>query len=249
MGSHHNNWRCHFLITGFIAWFTNQTPQRQEHDNERALRQERDLEQEPANAQPQHVEQEPSRLKEEGLYLNWLEQRREERMALEKERSRIQDLSPKAVSQLVADLTSFRCGVEYLLVMAEHQLPKGSPRFFWDTISKLDGILGYGIPDKVCALKKHAWAGSALERAVRLEQKAQRFTERLQSLVNRGKGLEAFAQEHALRCGYEEREMQDFKMQLIRPQRASLRCSNDSDDVGGDGDGGLTRDGAWPKRW
>jgi hypothetical protein len=118
----------------------------------------------------------------------------------------------------VADLPSVRRSVEYYLEMAQRQLPNGSPQFFWDMISKLDGILSQGIPDKVCAIKKQSGAGSALEHAT-LEQEAACFAERLQSLVGRAKGLETFAQEHALRCAYEERELEDFKRRLIHPQR------------------------------
>ena len=47
--------------------------------------------------------------------------------------------------------------------------------------------------------------GRALEQAETLEREAKLFHERLQSLADRAKGLEAFAQEHALRCAYEER--------------------------------------------
>ena len=134
------------LIRGLIAWIT----------SERAQRRERDLERDRANVEQHHLG-----LKEEEFYRQWLMQRLDERTALEKERVRIQNLSPKAFAQLVADLPSVRCRVEYLLEIAERQLPKGSPQFFWDMISKLDGILFLGIPDKVCALKKQAGVGRA----------------------------------------------------------------------------------------
>jgi hypothetical protein len=129
-------------------------------------------------------------------------QRRDERTALEKERVRIQNLSPKAFAQLVADLPSIHCSVESLLEMAKRQLPKGRPKVFWDMISKLDGILCDGIQDKVWAIKKQAGVGRAREReqAETLEQEAKRFSERMQSLVTRAKGLQTFAQEHAVRC-------------------------------------------------
>jgi hypothetical protein len=189
------------LIRGLIAWITSERAQRRERDR--------------ANVEQQHLG-----LKEEEFYRQWLMQRLDERTALEKERVRIQNLSPKAFAQLVADLPSVCCRVEYLLQIAERQLPKGSPQFFWDMISKLDGILFLGIPDKVCALKKQAGVGPALEQAGTLAQEAKRFAERMQSLVARAKGLETFAQEHALRCTYEEREMEDFKRRLIRPVRS-----------------------------
>jgi hypothetical protein len=35
----------------------------------------------------------------------------------------------------------------------------------------------------------------------------------MQNLVARAKGLETFAQEHAMRCAYEERELEDLKRQ------------------------------------
>ena len=159
----------------------------------------------------------------------------DERTALEKERLRIQNLSPKAFAQLIADLPSIRSRVEYLLEIAERQLPKGNPLFFWDTISKLQGILSHGIPDKVCAVKKQAGVGRALEQAETLEREAKLFHERLQSLADRAKGLEAFAQEHALRCAYGERQLKDFKWQLIRP-KSSFTLGDFSD--GGDGGGG-----------
>ena len=130
------------LIRGLIAWITSERAQRRERDR--------------ANVEQQHLG-----LKEEEFYRQWLMQRLDERTALEKERVRIQNLSPKAFAQLVADLPSVRRRVEYLLEIAERQLPKGSPQFFWDMISKLDGILFLGIPDKVCALKKQAGVGRA----------------------------------------------------------------------------------------
>jgi hypothetical protein len=149
----------------------------------------------------------------DGFYRQWLKQRRDERRAVEKERVRLQYLSPKAFAQLVADLPSIHCSVENLLEMAERELPKGNPQFFWDMISKLGGILSDGIPDKVWAIKKQAGVGRACEReqAETLEQEAKRFAERMQSLVARAKGLETFAQEHAVRCAYEERELEDLK--------------------------------------
>jgi hypothetical protein len=129
--------------------------------------------------------------------------------------------------------------VEYLLEIAERQLPKGNPLFFWDTISKLDGILSLGIPDKVCAVKKQAGVGPALEQAETLEREAKLFHERLQSLTARAKGLETFAQEHALRCAYEERELKDYKWQLIRPMKSfTLGDFSDWGDGGDGGDGG-----------
>ena len=153
------------------------------------------------------------RTPEQGFYRQWLKQRRDERRAVEKERVRLQYLSPKAFAQLVADLPSIHCSVENLLEMAERELPKGNPQFFWDMISKLGGILSDGIPDKVWAIKKQAGVGRAREReqAETLEQEAKRFAERMQSLVARAKGLETFAQEHAVRCAYEERELEDLK--------------------------------------
>jgi hypothetical protein len=74
------------------------------------------------------------RAPENGFYRQWLKQRRDERRAVEKERVRLQYLSPKAFAQLVADLPSIHCSVEHLLEMAERQLPKGSPQVFWDVI-------------------------------------------------------------------------------------------------------------------
>ena len=181
-------------------------------------------ERDPASIErPQPHPQQQLGLNEEGLYRQWLKQRLDERTALEKERVRIQNLSPKAFAQLVADLPSIRCRVEYLLEIAERQLPKGNPLFFWDTISKLDGILSHEIPDKVCAVKKQARVGRALEQAETLEQEAKRFGERVQSLAARAKGLETFAQEHALRCAYEELELKDFKWQLVRPKGSFTR--------------------------
>ena len=80
-------------------------------------------------------------------------------------------------------------------------------------ISKLDGILCDGIPDKVRAIKKQAGVGRAREReqAETLEQEAKLFSERMQNLVARAKGLETFAQEHAVRCACEERELENLK--------------------------------------
>jgi hypothetical protein len=227
------------LIPRLIAWFASESAPRKERDIESAQRQERDLERDPAT-----VEQQQLGLNEEGLYRQWLQQRLDERNALEKERVRIQNLSPKAFAQLVADLPSIRCSVEYLLEIAERQLPKGNPQFFWDTISKLDGILSHGIPDKVCAVKKQAGVGRALEQAETLEREAKLFDERLQSLTARAKGLETFAQEHALRCAYEERELKDYKWQLIRPKRSfTLGDFSDWGDGGDGGGGGDGRDG------
>jgi len=224
------------LIPRLIAWwFTREGAQRKERDVE---------ERDPANIeQPQATKtgrsgphpQQQLGLNEEGLYRQWLKERLDERTALEKERVRIQNLSPKAFAQLIADLPSIRSRVEYLLEIAERQLPKGNPLFFWDTISKLQGILSHGIPDKVCAVKKQAGVGRALEQAETLEREAKLFHERLQSLADRAKGLEAFAQEHALRCAYEERQLKDFKWQLIRP-KSSFTLGDFSD--GGDGGGG-----------
>jgi hypothetical protein len=99
--------------------------------------------------------------------------------------------------------------------MAERELQRVIPN--WDMISKLDGILSDGIPDKVWAIKKQAGVGRAREReqAETLEQEAKRFAERMQSLVARAKGLETFAQEHAVRCAYEERELEDSKRQAV----------------------------------
>jgi hypothetical protein len=97
------------------------------------------------------------------------------------------------------------------------------------------------IPDKVCAVKKQAGVGCALEQAETLEREAKLFDERLQSLTARAKGLETFAQEHALRCAYEERELKDYKWQLIRPKKSfTLGDFSDWGDGGdgGDGDGG-----------
>jgi hypothetical protein len=73
------------LIRGLIAWIT----------SERAQRRERDLERDRANVEQQHLG-----LKEEEFYRQWLMQRLDERTALEKERVRIQNLSPKAFAQL-----------------------------------------------------------------------------------------------------------------------------------------------------
>ena len=54
--------------------------------------------------------------------------------------------------------------------------------------------------------------GRALEQAETLEREAKLFHERLQSLADRAKGLEAFAQEHALRCAYEERQLKELQV-------------------------------------
>ena len=61
----------------------------------------------------------------DGFYRQWLKQRRDERRAVEKERVRLQYLSPKAFAQLVADLPSIHCSVENLLEMAETRVAKG----------------------------------------------------------------------------------------------------------------------------
>jgi hypothetical protein len=152
---------------------------------------------------------------EEEAYQQWLRQRQIDQMALAKERVRIENLSPKAFAQLVADLPSIRCSVESLLEMAERQLLEGNAKVFWDMISKLDGMLCDGIPAKVWAIKRQAGVGRAREReqAETLEQEAKRFAERMQSLVTRAKGLQTFAQEHAVRYAYEEREWADLKKQ------------------------------------
>jgi hypothetical protein len=233
------------FIPRLIAWFASERAQRQERDIESAQRQERDIESaQRQERDPANVEQQQLGLNEEGLYWQWINQRLDERTALEKERVRIQNLSPKAFAQLVADLPSIRCSVEYLLEIAERQLPKGNPLFFWDTISKLDGILSHRIPDKVCALRKQAGVGRALEQAETLEREAKLFDARLQSLATRAKGLETFAQEHALRCAYEERELKDFKWQLIRPKRSfTLGDFSDWDHGGHGGHGGDGGDG------
>lgn len=48
-------------------------------------------------------------------------------LAIRLERVQILNLSPKAFPQLMADLPSVRCRVEYFLELAEGQLPNGSP--------------------------------------------------------------------------------------------------------------------------
>jgi hypothetical protein len=128
------------LIPRLVAWwFTSEGAQRKERDVE---------ERDPANIErlqatktgrsgPQPQQQLGLN---EGLYRQWLKQRRDERRAVEKERVRLQYLSPKAFAQLVADLPSIHCSVEHLLEMAERRLPKGSPQFFWDTIRSRDSI-------------------------------------------------------------------------------------------------------------
>jgi hypothetical protein len=208
-----------------------------------ARKQERDR----AKTEPQHLG--PF---EEEAYQQWLRQRQHDQMALEKERVQILNLSPKAFAQLVADLPSVRCRVEYFLELAERQLPKGSPQFFWDTISKLEGKVFEGIPDKVCAIKNQAGAGRAVEQVETLEREAARFAERLQSLVARAKGLETFAQEYALRSAYEKRELEGLRRALIRPKRSSFilgdfihgDSGHDGGHSGGDwGDGGHGGDG------
>ena len=115
----------------------------------------------------------------DGFYRQWLKQRRDERRAVERERVRLQYLSPKAFAQLVADLPSIHCSVENLLEMAERELLKGNPQFFWDMISKLDGILSDGIPDKVWAIKKQA--GSAVRVSV---SKPRHWSKRPSALPN-----------------------------------------------------------------
>jgi tetratricopeptide (TPR) repeat protein len=149
-------------------------------------------------------------------YQQWLRQRRRDQMALEKERVQILNLSPQAFAQLVADLPSVRCRVEYLLEQSERQLSNGSAQIFWDTISQLKEMLFEGIPDKVYAIKNQAEAGRSVEQVETLEREAARFAERLQSLVARAKTLGSFAQEYALRSAYEKRELEDLRRALIR---------------------------------
>jgi tetratricopeptide (TPR) repeat protein len=169
-----------------------------------------------AKTEPQHLA--PF---EEEAYQQWLRQRRHDQMALEKERVQILNRSPKAFAQLVADMPSVRCRVEYLLEQSERQLPNGSAQIFWDTISQLKETLFEGIPAKVYAIKNQAEAGRPVEQVETLEREAARFAERLQSLVARAKTLESFAQEYALRSAYEKRELEDFRRALIRPERSS----------------------------
>jgi tetratricopeptide (TPR) repeat protein len=169
-----------------------------------------------AKTEPQHLA--PF---EEEAYQQWLRQRRHDQMALEKERVQILNRSPKAFAQLVADMPSVRCRVEYLLEQSERQLPNGSPQIFWDTISQLEEMLFKEIPDKVYAIKNQAEAGRSVEQVETLEREATRFSERLQSLVARAKTLGSFAQEYALRSAYEKRELEDLRRALIRPKRSS----------------------------
>lgn len=208
-------------MPGWIAWiFTRET---------------REQERDPAKDEPQG----PDRLEE--AYQRWLSQRQEDQMGLEKERVQILNLSQKAFAQFVAGLPSVLGRLEYFLGLAERQLPNGSPQFFWDTISKLEGMLFEGIPDKVCAVKNNAGAGPAVEQVETLQREAARFAERLQSLVARAKGLETFAQEHALRCTYEKRKLEDLRRWLIRPKRSSFSLGDfidgDSGHDGGHGGG------------
>ena len=76
-------------------------------------------------------------------------------------------------------------------------------------ISKLDGILFFCIYRRRAPSKSKRGWGARLSRNT--GARGQGFAERMQSLVARAKGLETFAQEHALRCIYEEREMEGFK--------------------------------------
>jgi hypothetical protein len=207
-------------IPGWIAWIYASGTRKQERDRAKA-------------------ELHRLGLFEEETYQQWFSQRQHDRMALEKERVQTLNLSPKAFAQLVADLPSVLSRVEYFLGLAERQLPKGSPQFFWDTISKLEGMLFEGIPDKVCAIKNHARAGSAVDQVETLERETAGFVERLQSLVGRAKGLETFAQEHALRCTYEKRKLEDLKRELIQPKRSSFILGDFTDgDSGHDGGNG-----------
>jgi hypothetical protein len=94
---------------------------------------------------PAMGEQQHSGLNEQVSYLQWLHQRQDERTAIEKER----------IGKLSAESFRAVCGgpalgtSQCVLEMAQRQLPNGSPQFFWDMISKLDGIVSQGIPDKV----------------------------------------------------------------------------------------------------
>ena len=117
--------------------------------------------------------QDPARF-EEG-YQRWLTQRETDQIALEKERVRVLNLSQKAFARFVADLPSVLSRMEYFLGLGERQLPNGSLQFFWDTISKLEGMLFEGIPDKVFEIKKKAGAGPAVEQVETLEREATRF--------------------------------------------------------------------------
>src|ERR1700722_8474821 len=81
-------------------------------------------------------------------------------------------------------------------------------------------MLFEGIPDKVFAIKNRAGAGCVVEQAETLEREAARFAKRLQNLVERAKGLDAFAQEHVLRCAYEECKLEDLRKRLIRPKKS-----------------------------
>jgi uncharacterized membrane protein YgcG len=175
---------------------------------------------------------------EEEAYQEWLSQRRADRVALEKERIQIENLSSKALARFVADLPSVLCGVKYLVELAERQLPNGSPQLFWGTISRLDGMLVEGIPGKVLAITRRAGPGRAVEQIESLQQEAARLAERLQSLVARAKGLETFMQEHALHRVYEKRELDDFKRGLIRPRRSSLLGGSMNSIDGDSGNGG-----------
>jgi hypothetical protein len=81
---------------------------------------------------------------EEVAYQRWLRQHQRTntiRFALEMERLQILHLSPKASAQLVADLPSVRCRVEYYLELAERQLPKGSPKPRVSTLGTLKSMI------------------------------------------------------------------------------------------------------------
>jgi hypothetical protein len=181
---------------------------------------------------------------EDEAYLQWFMRRQNDRETLGNELIQIENLFPKAYAQFVANLPSVLGGVEYFLELAERQLPLGSPQFFWDTISKLDVMLFQGIPDKVWAIQRRAGAGRVADQVEALEQEVARYAKRLQGLVARAKGLEAFAQEHSLRCAYEKRELEDFRRRFIRPKRStSLGAFTDWDDGGHGGHGGGGDDG------
>ena len=182
--------------------------------------------------------QDPARF-EEG-YERWLTQRKANQITLEKERVRVLNLSQKAFARFVADLPSVLSRMDYFLGLAERQLPNGSPQFFWNTISKLEGMLFEGIPDKVFDIKNKAGAGPAVEQVETLEREATRFAERLQSLVARAQGIESFAREHALRCSYEKRKLDDLKRSLTQPERSSFspRDFIDGDSWSDGGNGG-----------
>jgi hypothetical protein len=64
---------------------------------------------------------------EEDAYQEWLSQRIADREAVEKERIRIENFSSKALAKFVADPSSVLGGAEYLLGLAELQLPNGNP--------------------------------------------------------------------------------------------------------------------------